>query len=151
MPYSPRGAQPLGFAPLQPLAVYPWQVYVQPGNGHWPTPGIHRVAAPSTTLSRGEPYATQSAVPQPSHLYGGAYSFGGLAESHLIPPPSLHGGEGCSFSGLVPSIDMVNSESAMGIKPGDSGMVIGYQVDDFASTWSTEQFVAHSHILSWVH
>ena len=28
MPYSPLGAQPLGFAPLQPFGVYPWQAYV---------------------------------------------------------------------------------------------------------------------------
>ena len=41
---------------------------------------------------------------------------------------------------------MVDSESVKGIKPGDSHVVIGYQVDEFACTWSTEQFVAHSHI-----
>ena len=41
---------------------------------------------------------------------------------------------------------MVDSESAMGIKPGDSGVVIGYQVDEFTHTWSAEQFVACSHI-----
>ena len=40
---------------------------------------------------------------------------------------------------------MVDSEPAVGIKPGDSGVVIGYQVD-FIGTWSAEQFVAHSHI-----
>ena len=34
----------------------------------------------------------------------------------------------------------------MGVKPGDSGVVIGYQVDEFTHTWSAEQFVAHSHI-----
>ena len=34
----------------------------------------------------------------------------------------------------------------MGIKPGDSSVVIGYQVDEFTHTWSAEQFVAHSHI-----
>ena len=91
-------------------------------------------------------HATQSAVPQPSHLYGGAYSFGGLAEIQPIPLPSLHGGEGSSFPGLVPSDDTVNSKSAMGIKPGDSGVVIKYQVDEFTHTWSAEWFVAHSHI-----
>ena len=64
MLYSPMGAQPLGFAPLQPLGVYPWQAYVQPGDGHWSTPGMYRVAAPSATLGRGEPSATHSAVPQ---------------------------------------------------------------------------------------
>ena len=146
MPYSPMGAQLLGFAPLQPFGVYPWQAYVQPGNGHWSTPGMHRVAAPLATLSRGEPSTSQSAVPQPSHLYGGAYSLGGLAESHPIPPPSLHDGEGSSFPGLVPLDDMVDSESVMGIKPCDSSVVIGYQVDEFTHTWSAEQFVACSHI-----
>ena len=54
--------------------------------------------------------------------------------------------EGSSFPGLVPSDDAANSESVMGIKPGDSGVVIGYQVDEFTHTWSAEQFVAHSHI-----
>ena len=37
----------------------------------------------------------------------------------------------------------------MGIKPGDSGLVIGYQVDEFTHTWSAEWFVAHFHIYSW--
>ena len=41
---------------------------------------------------------------------------------------------------------MVNSDSPMDIKPGDSGMVIGYQVDEFTHTRSAEQFVVHSHI-----
>ena len=146
MPYLPLGAQPLGFAPLQPLGIYPWQAYVQLGDGHQPTSGMHRVAAPSIALSREEPYATLSAVPQPSHLYDGAYSFGALAESHPIPPHSLHGGEGSSFPGLGLSDDTVNSESVMGIKPGDSSMVIGYQVDEFIHIWSAEWFLAHSHI-----
>ena len=64
----------------------------------------------------------------------------------MIPLPSLHDGEGSSFPGLVPSDDTVNSESVMGIKPGDSGMVIGYEDDEFTCIWSTEQFVACSHI-----
>ena len=34
----------------------------------------------------------------------------------------------------------------MGITPGDSGVVIGYQVDEFTHTWSAEWFVDHSHI-----
>ena len=66
-------------------------------------------------------------------------------ECHPIPLPSLHDGKG-SFSGLVPSDDMVDSESVMGIKPGDSSVVIGYQVDEFTCNWSAEWFVAHSHI-----
>ena len=47
------GAQPLGFAPWKPFGVYPWQSYVQPGDGHQSTPGMHRVAAPSATLGGG--------------------------------------------------------------------------------------------------
>ena len=146
MLYSPMGDQPLGFASLQPFGVYTWQDYVQPGDGHWSTPGMHRVAAPSTRLSRGQPSATWSAVPQPFHLYSGAYSVGGLTESHLIPLPSLHDGEGSSFPGLVPSDDMGDSESVMGIKLGDSSVVNGYGVDEFTPTWSAEWFVALSHI-----
>ena len=34
----------------------------------------------------------------------------------------------------------------MGIKPGDSDVVLGYQVDEFTCTWSAEWFLAHSHI-----
>ena len=141
MPYSPMGAQPLWFSPLQPFGVYSQQPYVQPGDGHWSMPGMHRVAAPSATLSRRKPSAIQSAVPQPSHLYGGAYSLGGLVESHLIPLPSLNDGDGSSFPGLEPSDDNVNF--VMGIKPAHSSVVIGYQ---FTCTWSAEQFVAHCHI-----
>ena len=55
-------------------------------------------------------------------------------------------GRGLLFPGLVPSDDIVDSECVMGIKPGDSGVVIGYQVDEFTCTWSAEQFVAHCHI-----
>ena len=82
-------------------------------------------------------------MPQP---FGGAYSLEGSVESHLIPLPSLHDGEGSSFPGLVPSDDVVNPDSVMGVKPGDSSVVIGYQVDEFTRTWSAEQFVACFHI-----
>ena len=54
--------------------------------------------------------------------------------------------EGSSILGLAPADDTVNSESVVGIKPGDSGVVIGYQVDDFTHTWSSKLFVVHSHI-----
>ena len=147
MPYSPLGAQPLGFVPLQPLGVYPWQAYMQPGDGHWPTPSMHRVAVPSTTLSGGESSATQSPVPQPSHLHGGAYSFGGwqrVTQSLCLP---YMVGRGSTFPGFVPSDDTVNSESVMAIKPGDSGVVIGYQVEEFTCTPGLgEWFGAHYHI-----
>ena len=146
MPYPPLGVQLLGFAPLQPFRVYPWQAYVQPGNGHQLTPGMHKMAASSTTLSRGSLMLLCLLFSSHPIYMVGEYSFGGLAESHLIPPPSLHGGEGCPFLGVFPSNDMVKSESAMGIKAGNFGVVIGYQVDEFTHTWSAEQFVAHCHI-----
>ena len=101
------------------------------------------MAAPPATLGRVEPSATHSAVPQP---LGGVYSLGNSIESHPIPPASLCDGEGSYFPGLVPSDDAVDSDSVMGITPGDSGVVIGYQVDEFTCTWSAEQFVACSHI-----
>ena len=57
---------------------------------------MHRVVAPCITWGRG-PSATHLAVPQPSHLFDEAYSLGGSVESHLIPLPSLHDGEGVFF------------------------------------------------------
>ena len=144
MSYSPLGAQLLGFAPLQPLRVYAWQAYVQPGDSHQPTPGMHRVAAPSTTLSRGSLMLLSHLFPgHPIYMVG--YTALG-AWQRVTDPPSLHGGEGSSFPGLVPSNDKVNSESVVGIKPGDSGVVMGYQVDEFTCPWSAEWFVNCSHI-----
>ena len=70
----------------------------------------------------------------------------GSWQSHLIHLPSLHVGEWSSFPGLVPPNDMVNSESVVDIKPGDSGMAVGYQVDEFTHTLSRKHFVAQSHI-----
>ena len=66
--------------------------------------------------------------PQPFHQYSWIYSFRGLVDSHLIAPPSLHGGEG-SFSGSTPPDDIVDSKSMVGVKLGDSGVVIRYQAD----------------------
>ena len=47
---------------------------------------------------------------------------------------------------------MFNSESVVDVKPGDSGILIEYQVDEFTGTWSAEWSVACSHIIlsSWV-
>ena len=70
----------------------------------------------------------------------------GAQQIHLIPLPSLHDGEGSSFPDLVPSDDTVDSEFVLGIKPGDSSVMIGYEVDEFTCTLSLEWFVAHFHI-----
>ena len=83
---------------------------------------------------------------QPFQLYSGAYSFGGIAGSNPILPPSLHGCKRSSVPGLVPTNDTVDSESAVGIKPGDSDAVIWYQADEVTCTWSVEWCVAYSHI-----
>ena len=82
MLYSPMGAQLLGFAPLQPFGVNPWQAYVQPGDGHQSTPGMHRVAAPSTTLGRGAFCYSFSCAPT---LWWGIQPWGLCRES---PDPS---------------------------------------------------------------
>ena len=63
--------------------------------------------------------------PQPFHQYSVAYSFESLAES---PDSSTFPiwWEGSSLPGCVPTDDTVHSKSVMGIKPCDSGVVIGY-------------------------
>ena len=103
------------------------------------------MVAPPRTLSRMDPHATQKDVLQPFNQYGGAYSFGCSAESLQIPVPSLHGGEGSSPSHFVSSNNIVDSKSVFGAKPGNSGVEIGYQVDEFIHIWSEECF-AQSHI-----
>ena len=65
----------------------------------------------------------------------GHTAFGAL-QSHLIPLPFLCGWERHSFPGNVQSNDMVISESVVVVNPGDSGVVIGYQADEFSHTWS---------------
>ena len=75
----------------------------------------------------------------------------GLGRESPNPLPSLHDGEGSSFPGLVLSDDTVNSESVMGIKPGDSGVVNGYQVDEFTHTWFCRAVCVSFPHLSWVH
>ena len=81
------------------------------------------------------------AVPQPFHLYGGSYRCGGLTQSDQMPWPFLDGWEGSSFPGCVPPDDMVKFKSAVSVKPGDSGVVIGCQVDEFTYTWSEEYWL----------
>ena len=71
-----NGAKPLGFAPLQPFWIYPRKAYVQPGDGYWPRPGMHRVAAPASALSRGsllllnQLSSSQSSYMAGIHLWG---------------------------------------------------------------------------------
>ena len=80
----------------------------------------------------------------PFHQHHGAYT-GGLAESHPIPLCSLHDGKGFFQVCAVPD-NMVDYKSVVGIEPGDSGEVVGYQVYEFTCTWSAECFIVQSHI-----
>ena len=92
------------------------------------------MADPPTALSMAKLHATHSAGPWPLHQYGVAYSFGGWAESHLIHPPSLHDREWSSFPGSAQPNDTVSSKSVVGVKPGNSDVVIRYQIDEFTYT-----------------
>ena len=58
----PLGLKHRGLHHCNNLGVYLWQAYVQPSDGHQPMSGMHRVAAPCTTLSRAELYAAHSVV-----------------------------------------------------------------------------------------
>ena len=93
----------------------------------------------------GEPYASKWAVLQPSINMMGHTAWEAW-QSCPILLPSFHGEEESSFPGLVLSNDAVDSESVVGMKPGDSGMVIGYQIVESTHTWLAECFVAQSHI-----
>ena len=51
-----------------------------------------------------------------------------------------------SFSASFPPDDMVDSKSVVVIKHFASGVVIGYQVDEFTCTWLVGCFTACSHL-----
>ena len=145
MPYSPMGVQPLGFAPLQPFGVYLWQPHAWPGDGHQSTPGIHRVAAPSTTLS-GEAFCySVCCFPTIPSILWGIQPWGLGSES---PDPSAFptwwGGVFFSRFGAIrwhSWLWICDGHSTWWFQCDDR-----YQVDEFSHTWSAEQFVAHCHI-----
>ena len=76
-----------------------------------------------------------------------------LVESHLVPPPSIHGGKGSTFAGSAPPNDMDDFESVVGVKLSDSGVVIRYQVDEFTHTLGQQSVSLFDHtfiLVSWV-
>ena len=93
-----------------------------------------------------EPHATQSTVLQPFSQYSMAYSFGGSEQSHQIPLTFLHGMEGFSSPHFVLPSDTVNYKSVVGIKPGDSSVVIVYEAVGFTCTWLVEYFYWITHL-----
>ena len=76
----PYGDSTIGVATPPPFRVYPWQAYVYPGDGLWPTWGVHWVAAPQLPQVGGASLSHLTA-PKPFSAYGKAYRFGSLAES----------------------------------------------------------------------
>ena len=145
MPYSPMGAQPLGFALLQPFRVYPWQAYVHPGDGNWPRPWMHWVGAPFTALSRRSlMLLSQLFSCHPSNIMGHKALVAWQRVTWSLCLPYMVG-RGLLFQDWLCPITWSNSESVVGNQSDDSGMVVGYQVDEVTHIWSTEQFVAHAH------
>ena len=99
------------------------------------------MAAPPTAQVEGASCYSFN-CPQPFHPCGRAYSFRGLAESHMIPVLYLHGREESSFPGSAPPNGMVNSEPVMVFKSGDSGVVNRYRVNEFSHNWLAECIIA---------
>ena len=114
---------PFGFAPLQPME-YNLGRHVSPGDGMWTIPGM---PAPSTSFG-GERFMLLIQLSSSYSINIMGHTDLGAQQSHLIPPPSIHGEEGSSFPGCVPLDDMVSSEYVVGIIPANSGVLIGYQV-----------------------
>ena len=87
--------------------------------------GPHQVCTewlfPPLFLSRGSLLLLNQLSSSHSNYMVGHTALGAWQRVSL---PSLHGGEGSSFPGLIPPDDMVNSESWVGIKSCDSGVVI---------------------------
>ena len=99
------------------------------------------MAALPNASSKRELYATHLAVPRHSICMVGNTALGAW-QSHPIPLPSLHGGKQSSFLGSPSSSDIVDSESVVGIKLGDSGLVIRYYLDEFNHICIDECFIA---------
>ena len=54
-------------------------------------------------------------------------------------------GNGILFQ-IFSTYNTVSSESVVDIKPGDSSVLVGYQLDEFTHTWLAECFVAQLYI-----
>ena len=110
------------------------------GAGLCPMPGVHQVAAPYPALnSRGKPHATHVCCPPANLVIWWGIQFWKL--SRESPDPSVFPymvGRGLPFQ--------VDFKSVVGIKPGNSGVVIGNHVDRFTCIRSAEHFVVQSHI-----
>ena len=135
------GGSTIRVAPWQPFGVYPWQAYVQPGDGHQSTPGMHRVVAPSATLGRGS--LLLLILLCLNHLVGHTALGALLRVTWSLCLPYMMG-RGLLFQVWCHQMRQWILILLWAVNPGGSSVVIGYQVDEFTHTWSAEQFVAHS-------
>ena len=102
--------------------------------GLWPTPGVHWWLLTSFLCTGGASCYLVSCL--------------GTWQSHLIPQhPNMTGGS-LLFKGLHHPVTQ-STLNLVGVKPGDSRMVIEHQDDEFTHTWLVECFVAWSHIYPW--
>ena len=122
-----------GVSPPQPFGVYPWEAYVSPGTGPWLTPGVYWVAASSTASSRGASCYWVSCLFTIQSIWL-SMQLWSLAESHLIPVPSLYGRDGSSFQGFFHLMTWLLWICG-GTTLNHSSLVIGYQVDESTCTW----------------
>ena len=150
MLFSPLGAQQLGFAHASLHSIPMAGICAS-----WSWSGAHtRNASSGCTLNcfdlGGLCYSISCPLAIPAVWWGIQL---GQLDSHPISPPSQNPPTfpssmgGFFFSRFVPTYVMANSTSVVGMKPSDSSMVIGYQVDEFALTWLAECFFTQSHII----
>ena len=136
----------LSGAPLQLFGAYTWHTHVQLGNGHWPMPGMHWVAPPSTALSNWALFTTQSAVSSHSNYMVGYTALGAWQGVTQFLHLSCMVGRGLLFQVWFHPKTQSNLNLQWALNLVIQGMVIGYQVDEFTHAWSEEQLIAHSHI-----
>ena len=116
-------------------SVTPWSIHLA---GMFLLVMVHARSALSCCFlhcfEKGELHATLSAAPSHFINMGGIHHWG-LDRESLDPFafPILWGQ--CSFPGSAPSCDIVNYKPLLGVKPGDSGVMIGYQVNEFTHNW----------------
>ena len=140
------GVQPLEFASPQPFGVYPWQAYVPPDGDPWSTSGVHYVVAPPTALSGVSlmlfiQLSQNHSINMMEHSALGAWAES--PQSFYLP---YMVGRSLLFQVTFHMMTKLTLNWEVGIKLSDSGVVIGYQVDEFNLTCSVQCFIASSHI-----
>ena len=129
-----KRAQPLGFASLQPFEVYPWQAFASCW-WLWLLPPLLWVGGSLILLS------WPPAIPT---IWWGL-QFQGLSRAIQSPHLPYMAGRGLLFQVWLHPLAWLTL-TVVGIQPGNSSLVIGYQVDEFSHACSAVWFLAHSHI-----